>query len=748
MRGCLLIFTLVAALNSFPHAEPAKPTLLVPRTQQSIRIDGDLSDPGWQGTARASDFTQFIPIDMVKPSVATDVFTAYDDEYLYFGFVCHDNPDDIRATLTDRDRMYNDDFVGIILDTYGDAAWAYEFYTNPLGVQGDLRWIGLGEEDSRFDVIFESAGVVTDSGWQAEMAIPFSSLRFPDREEQIWRATFWRSHPRENRQKYSWVPIPQGEPCFLCELGYLTGIRGVEPGSKLDLLPAMVASQTGSIADRDDLTSSFDNTDPDAEGELNVRYRLTPGLTAEAAVNPDFSQVESDAAQIDANTTFALYFPERRPFFQEGSDLYGTSINAIYTRAVNDPEAAFKFSGRQNRTGFFFLSAADDNSPLFIPLAEGTEFVALDKTYSNIGRVRHSLARDSYLGALFTDRRVDAGEGANTVYGVDGAWRFLPKYRFSFQVLGSRTVEPDRPDLSADYLENADTTFDDGRHTVWLDGETFDGLASYLRFDRDDRFWNFNVEYMATGPTFRAENGFVTRAGIHTANIWSGLTFRPNSRLVTRFTPSVTAGRIWDWTGGRKDEWVRAGFDVELPIQLHLNGNFLLSRELFRGIWFDDIWRVMFHWDMDTFDKVRVGGFFNYGNSIARNEDPLPVMGRELTLELWGTIKPLQQFTIEPSWMYARMRNRDTGEPIYEGYISRTRLNYQFTKELSTRFIVQYDEFADRLSFEPLVTYKINPYTIFYVGSASRYDWNDDDVVGGRLVDRQYFMKLQYLFRM
>ncbi len=741
----LLVSTSVMAQSTEQTATP--PRLEVPRISGSIELDGDLNDPAWRSAARVTDFTQFLPVDNVPPPVETEVLIAYDDSYLYMAFICDDDPNTIRATLTDRDRIFGDDFVGIILDTYGDAAWSYEFYVNPLGVQGDLRWVGGGDEDWRFDVVYETAGRITATGWQAEMAIPFSSLRFPDREEQQWRATFWRSHPRDEMYKYSWAPLKIGEPCFFCQMGYLTGIRNVKPGSRLDLLPSLVGFQSSALSDPDDLKSGFSNADPDAELALNARYRLTADLTAEVAINPDFSQVESDAAQIDVNSTFALWYPERRPFFQEGSDLYDTWIKAIYTRSINDPDVAFKLTGRMDRTSFFYLLAHDENTPYVLPLEERSAFAAFENSTSSIARVRRTILDDSHIGALVTDRRLEGG-GANSVYGADARISFLKYYRIELQALGGHTKEADAPDAVDTTVESGygQVYFDEGRHTVALDGESFDGHAWYTSLERSGRLWSFDLDYMATSPTFRADLGSIWSNGRRRASGWTVLTFRPNGRVVTRVSPFFGFGRVWDYSGTRKDEWVRPELGMNFRGRTWFNVNMLLSREDYHGIWFDDIRRLSINIGNEMFKAVELGIWFGYGNTIARNVDP-PVMGRTTNINLWGTVKPLQQLTLSPSVDLLKLRNRDTGELIYEGVILRLRTNYQITRELFVRTIVQYNEFADDLSVEPLVTYRVNPYTVFYVGSTHNYAWELWDSHCPEKSARQFFFKFQYLLR-
>jgi len=201
-----------------------KPAIDIRRASGPIQIDGDLSDAGWADAARAKNFTEIRPGDQTKPPVETESLVAYDDANLYVAFLAHDDPKSIRATLQDRDAIWQDDFVGIMLDTYGDGAWAYEIFANPLGIQSDARWTSQNEDDG-FNIIYQSKGKVTAAGYQVEMAIPFSSLRFPDKAVQNWRITFFRTHPRDSRRQYSWSTVSRDNPCFPCQFGTITGIE-------------------------------------------------------------------------------------------------------------------------------------------------------------------------------------------------------------------------------------------------------------------------------------------------------------------------------------------------------------------------------------------------------------------------------------------------------------------------------------------------------------------------------------------
>jgi len=343
-----LLFSLIYFLTIIPSVGAVKtdfqprfkPTLNVPRIDETIKIDGILDDTGWLKATREDRFTEVSPGDQVEPPVGSEVWIAYNETHLYVALIAYDNPDEVRVSMRERDEIGLDDYFGIMLDTYGDANWGYELFVNPLGIQMDLRMVSSGNEDMSFDIVWESEGKLTKDGYQVEIAIPFSSLRFPDKKVQTWKANFWRDHQRDVRRRYAWSARDRDNPCFMCQWGSLTGIEDIKPGKNLEIMPNIIGYQSGAINDNSDPKSGFNNEDIDGEASFNVRYGLSSNSSLEVAYNPDFSQIESDADQVDVNTTFALYYSEGRPFFQEGSDLFNTWIDGIYTRSINDPEVA------------------------------------------------------------------------------------------------------------------------------------------------------------------------------------------------------------------------------------------------------------------------------------------------------------------------------------------------------------------------------------------------------------------------
>lgn len=749
-RVSLTILTTFATLTLFslqsfaqdPFTPNIKPRLEVKRVAGTIKIDADLSDPGWLGAATANNFSEHSPGEMILPPVSTQVKVAYDSENFYLAFICQDDPASVRATMCDRDNIFAGDYIGMILDTYGDAAWAYELFFNPLGLQGDLKMISGGDEDMSFDLVMHSRGRLTDTGWVVEVAVPFSSLRFPDRPVQEWRATFWRDRKRNARERSTWAAIDRDEPCFMCQFGYLVGMEGAVPGSRLEVLPYVVGSQASTIKNEDDLRSGLDAKNPDGDAGINLRYLLSSDLNADIAINPDFSQVESDAAQIDVNNNFAIFYPERRPFFQEGADQFGSYTNVIYTRSINDPLVAAKVTGRIGpRTSIGFAAARDENSPVIVPFDEFTRLAANGKSTSNLLRLRHSVGDDSYLGFTGTDRRLDSG-GSGTVVGPDFSLRFLKKYRLQAQALFSHTREPEAPAL---FGEDDDLHFDKNRLTASFDGEKFWGHNFYGSLKRDARFWNFDLSVRSVNPRFRADNGFVFRNNLREGNIWNGFFLRPNRKVITEANFYLSTGRIWNYDGRRKDEWVSPEIYLLFPAQTSLEIGGLLSRETFRGVYFGGIRHINVEIESQFSELLHFAAGVNRHRYIARFVSP-PVLGDGWEYGVEASIRAGNRLLVIPSWQYSELNYPDDGANIFAGYVLRTRFNYQFTREWFLRMIVQYDSFDNIFSFEPLLSYKFNPFTIFYLGSTHGYAnlSNPDDLAP---TGRQIFFKLQYLLR-
>jgi len=724
------------------------PTLQISRKTGPIEIDGRLDDPGWQGAARAGNFAEHNPGDQVKPPVDTEVLITYDDEHLLVAFLCHDDPNAVRASFCARDEVYSDDYVIILLDTYAEAAWAYEITANPYGIQGDLLWSRSGGEDMGFDFIFESAGMITGQGYQVEMAVPFSSLRFPNRPSQTWKMDFWRNHPREDRGQYSWAAYDRDDPCWPCQWGTVTGIENVQPGKGFEILPSLIGFQSG-VLDGEGTAEEpylFENEDIDGELSIGAKYSPSSDVTIEATYNPDFSQVEADPAQIDINTTFALWYDERRPFFQEGSDLFRTWTPTVYTRSINDPLFAGKLTARFDGTSIAYLAARDEHTPIILPLEESSEFLEAGKSFSNILRARKTLAEDTYLGVILTDRRLDDG-GSGTVLSADGEIRLARNFRLQWQAMASHTEESGDTSLTSDvnglYLDGK-------KYSAAFDGESFWGHFFVANLEERSRHFDLDISYTEYSPTLRVDNGYLSQNNRREVGFFSGYTFNfTDHKIFNSIYPYITPGVVWNFDGQRKDAWMRLECDLQMKGQTSMHPSLMFSSERLAGIKFDDIWRFHLCFHSQFSDMLGANGSVNFGHLIARNEDP-PVIGREQFHNLGLNIKPFTCMRIEPEIMYNRSVHRETGEELFAGFITRTRLKYQFNRELSLRLIVQYDDFDRAWDVDPLLTYRLSPFSLFYIGST--YDYGDLEEEDGstrrrELTSRQYFLKLQYLFQ-
>lgn len=745
-----------------------KPSLHVQRAVGDIRIDGRLDDAGWQGVAVADNFCETSPGDNIKPPVETKAYMTYDNDKLYVAIVAYDNPADIRASMCERDRTQGDDNLGFHLDTYGDADWGYVFFINRHGVQYDALWTADFGWDTRYDLIWESAGHLTDSGFQVEIAIPFASLRFPNEPVQNWKVNFVRYHEREVSHYLAWHAEDRDEPCELCQLGPVTGIENVKPGRGIEIISAMTGYQSGALVIEDSGALDFENEDADGELSVSAKYALSSSATAEFAINPDFSQVEADADQIDVNSTTALSFPEKRPFFQEGADLFRTIFDVVYTRSINDPSFAAKATARIGRTSLAYLSAYDEHSPLLIPLEEfGTGADDIGRSLSNIVRARQSFGENSRIGLLATDRRYNGG-GSGSAFSLDGYFRLNQQFSLNWQAIASHVSERNDPGFT-DTLAVYDFTHDtiigwndfvfDTDKTIGWDGESYWGHGYIGLLDYETGNAYISGRYSETSPTLRFDDGFLVRNNRRQASIIASYTFRFDEGLIESINPDIFPARIWNTDGVLKDEYVYLNLSTRLrKAQADLHTQYLASNELYGGTQYRGIWNFHQCAHFTVSQVLSFGGNIGYGDQLAYR---YRTIGRNTRVGFWLDINPSDRVFVENRINYVQSRDQESDVLLYKGFTARSRLGVQFSKELSLRFVAQYNDFSETWDFDPLLTYRINPFTMFYIGTTYDYcqmyglnkpgtAWaadGDPTYDHNRLTSRQFFMKLQYLFQ-
>lgn len=711
-----------------------------------IALTGKLTDPRWRLAPRVELNYEIQPGENTPAPQRTTVLTLYNSRYLYIGFICHDTDlSGIRAHVTERDNAFNDDFVGVIMDTYDDHQRAYELFENPYGVQMDGLRTG-NNEDMSFDMVWQSRASINDSGYTASMAIPFRSLRFPTKDVQNWGIEFLRNLPRASRIQISWVKLNLNDPCLLCQLGTLKGLKDLQSTGSIELLPYTMGVETGNINNSSDPRSAFSNGPVKGRVGLGLTYAPNPSLSFQSVVNPDFSQVESDAAQISVNNTFALFYPEKRPFFMEGSDIFSTLIQAYYSRTINDPLAAAKVVDKAGPFSVAYLGAEDRNSPFIIAGEEGSvsdnngsdAFSTPFNSFSNIIRARYNFGLQSFVGATATTRNFTNAH--NYVGGVDWSLFFDKNYTFDGQFLLSNTRE-----LNATNLVSDPSYFGNTRFTKAFDGQEYDGTGFQADFKRDARYYSFRLTYTDFSPTFQAQDGYVTSNDSRMIDMVHDLQFYPDGKFVDNWGVDLESALQFDYQGARKQVYVLPDIYLNLKSQTNIYINYLLiNNELFHSVHFAGVHRWYFEINTNPTSSISFNMNASVGRFIYRAEEPAIGSGHNIGAEL--IVMPTDKLSMTFDYSRSRLSDVDGGQLFFDGYIGRVVSIYQFSNKVFVRLIGQYDQFQKQVEIDPLFSYRLNAFTVFYAGSTHSLE-NFGEPYGIIQTERQFFIKLQYLWR-
>jgi hypothetical protein len=489
----------------------------------------------------------------------------------------------------------------------------------------------------------------------------------------------------------------------------------------------------------EDPASSFTNEKVKGRAGVGVRYAPNPALSFQVVANPDFSQVESDATQISVNTTFAIFYPEKRPFFLDGAELYTTQIRDFYSRMINNPLWAAKVIQKSQHTTVTYLAAEDRNTPFIVAGEEGSAFVGSSlRSFSNILRARYDFGTQSYLGVIGTARTLSGGH--NATGGLDWNLLFGENNTFLGQVLLSHTREVNDTSIYSD----TDHYGGDGP-SKGFDGEAFGGLGVYTQFRHDARDYSYQIMYEDFSPTFQAQNGFVTGNDLRMIMFEHGYTLYPTNSIVTQANFSMHGALHFNRDGARKERWAMAGLWLQMKSQTTVEVEYLFyNEELFKNVRFWKMNRTQVQVNSSPSSVVTLSANCQVGQFIHRAD--IPTLGTGHLLSTTFVLKPTSRLEVDLSYARSRLSDAETEELFFDGYIARATGIYQFTEGLFLRLIGQYDEFARTFQVDPLVSFKLNPFTIFYAGSTTTLtDFGEE--FGIRQTGRQYFLKLQYLWR-
>ncbi|MCL4522305.1 MAG: carbohydrate binding family 9 domain-containing protein, partial [Acidobacteria bacterium] len=641
-------------------------TASIPRIDKAPLLESFLGmkpDAEWEGKLTKLDtFIQANPKDGTPASFRTEVYLGYDDKNFYVIFICFDSePGKIRARMTRRENIYDDDLVQIMLDTFHDQRRAYSFVVNPLGIQLDRLYSETSGFDDSFDTLWDSEGKLTPQGYVTRMAIPFRSLRFPTNVKE-WGVVLQRIIPRLNETSY-WPRVSSKIDGRLNQEATLNGFEKISPGRNIQLIPYGQFRTFRALDQRDPSAPSFHGKRDEFVGGLDAKFVVKDRLVLDFTVHPDFSQVESDEPQVTVNQRFEVFFPEKRPFFLENSNFFATPISLVFTRRIADPLFGARATGKLGKyaVGMFF---ADDRSPgRSVPPSDP---LYKKKAYFGILRVNRDFGKNNTVGMIYTERRFQ--NSFNRVGGLDFTFKVAKNWRGEGQVITSSTRE--------------------------TDGSTFAGPAYHFWGGYFGRKLSFNSMYQDNSQGFVTHTGFFRRQGIRRFSNSFHYGFRPEGKRLVTHGFNLFQLNLWDHNG--------------LPLEATLNGNYFFSfqRQTTFGAFANTGYERLRPFDFSTlaatqrfpsghygfffytafFKQVAMNGEINWGRTT--NYNPVsgpPVSARDHSAFIRLTLYPIQQLTIDNRYILSRLRAVDADESIFNNHIIRSKWNYQLTRALSLR---------------------------------------------------------------
>ncbi|MFN0177742.1 MAG: DUF5916 domain-containing protein [Gemmatimonadales bacterium] len=758
---------------------PQRPTVVPPRIDTVIGVDGKLDEPVWRQAVRLGGFHQYRPVDLRPADQQTEVLVWYSPTAIHFGIIAHDrDPGAIRATLADRDKIDEDDRVILYLDTFNDRRRAFAFGVNALGVQEDgVRTEGSGgggggggggsrggggggggggfgtavSFDRSQDYVYTSRGSITDSGYVVEVQIPFKSLRYPGGRELTWGFHVVRATQRSGFED-TWADVRRGSSSFLGQSGLITGLTGIKRGLVTEVQPFVTAAASGI---RDTL-GRFERQRLDPDFGANFRLGFT-SLAIDGTINPDFSQVESDAGQVTLNERFALFFPERRPFFLEGIELFQTPGSLVYTRRVGNPIAGGKITGKFGRFGVAHLTAVDDVTDEDSGIRE--------RPLVNIARLRADVGQNSLAGVTFTDR--STGRGYSRIIATDS--RFVIKRIYTLNTSVGRS-------FASDTVSRAGS--------IWS-----------VDFGRTGRSFGFSYSFEGRSPDFEAALGYVPRVGDVNLRIFNRYSiFGKPGALFEGITFFAGLNRYWDYqgfgtAGAVEGEQSLSGFG-----RLRGGWSYGFSTRLgfvdFDPAFYDGA-QVLVGGQLTTYRgpaQLKNAGELQVNIStpnlsqgsatvrVSRRETAIfaeAAEGRELSISGSAEVRPHGWIRAEATGTYSRLTRRRDGSEYGRTILPRLRVELQpnrffffrvigeyrserrdARRDARTGAVLYFDGTAstpattNRVRIDALLAYQPSPGTVVFVGYGAGYA-GDRTLTFQRLLRQEdgFFLKLAYQIR-
>lgn len=759
LRACCALFCLSAVLpaqsvekvrEKFDTTQNASRSILsIPKLDRAPSLEDFAGmEPNGMAAkmAHAENFTQADPKDGEPVTEKTDAYLGYDAKNIYVVYLAYDSqPNAIRGRMTRRENAFDDDFVELTLDTYKDKRRGFTFWANPLGIQAEATWTEGSGPDWSWDTVWKTEGRRTEKGYMVLMSIPFRSLRFTSAQMQDWGIVLLRVISRKNEWSY-WPHISSKVNGRLNQAGTLSGMESISPGRNMQFIPYGIMRSYRAIDDRG-TTPRFGGETVAGDVGMDAKIVLRDRFALDFTVNPDFSQVESDSPQVTVNQRFEVFFPEKRPFFLENASYFRTPIDLAFTRRIADPNYGIRLTGKEGKYAVGALFA-DDSSP-------GKSVLRGDpldekKAYFGLLRVNRDVGKENSVGIIYAHREFEGD--SNRVGGVDGRFKWAKNYFMNFQALSSSTQY-----RSGDYQAGPSYNFSAG-----YEGHKF----------------NINTLYQDTGEGFLTKTGRFRRPEIRRVSHFANYRWRPAGKKLVSWGPNFWIMHQFDRSGKRLEYIVNPSFDINFRRNTWFGTWAEIAREKLRPRDFSSLTTDVdfprnfggIYGGSDFLAWLGIRGEYYMGHAINFIHPVVPSRAIERGGNVTLMFKPMDKLQVDNSYIIRRSRDAVTSQNVFNNHIVRSKVNYQINRELSLRFIGQYNATlagnpatstvpTDKgFNADFLVTYLLNPGTAVYVGYNSNLTNLDPNLAAGpngdylrtnRFINdgKQVFIKISYLFR-
>jgi len=755
--------------------------LIIPNTKHSIIIDGDLDDIAWKKALSISLDIVNSPSDNVPSPVKTQAKVIENGTHIYISFLALDpNSDEIHGFLADRDTTWNDDLVGIKLDTFNSRQLNYNFFVNPFGVQNDSISNEVTYEENRlWDGNWQSFGKKTSNGYQVEMAIPYNILSFDETTDiKTWAIEFIRYYPRNERLRISHIKLDKDNACWLCQIPEIKGFQQTSSKENLTLTPALVASSNQKRSTPEQNWSE----EKDIDAGLNIRWGPNSNTLLNATLNPDFSTVESDAGQLNVNNASSLFFDEKRSFFLENSDYFSSNYNLVYTRNIADPDYGVKLTSRTDKYSYGLFVTNDQETTFIVPGNISDDIASLNtKSHSAAFNYRYNINDQLTLGMVSTLRVADSYH--NGLAGIDAKYRINESHTINTQFLYSNTEYPTNlfKSFCSNDVENAcqqittDCKFGNCNYNEQVNRtniqDDFSDQAYKIDYVYSSEFWEVTVNHQKIDQLFRADLGFMAKTDYQKNEIDVVHLFYGDE---DDFWSETYVYSSWNQIKNEAGEFIERNFDGTLELvgpklsyvsiylqestktglrhdasSLRLDGNTTQFTEQI----------VELYAEFKPHKRLFTSIGFNFGDKIDYNNNRLGTFN-ELLVELTSHITDHLYVAVNHTYNKLKADPVLVGvdDNVYTANLTNLRISYQFDVQSYLKLNVEYldikyntennpfvtfDNVDKNLSTQLIYSYKLNPQTVFFLGYSDNSIQNDNLSTLLRR-EKTFFSKISY----